>query len=150
MTYDINTIYTKYKQLTKKQRQQLLAALQSQGINIVKIEAYEYTDAPGIKHLFFYFAEDSRKAIPYFMLDSEVWEKIFQLVSLTHSGHYILFNTQLNPLSSLYATLYPKPRFWVCQRMNALVPLPFQIPYAPSLPTYHHRSSVCSSAIDKQ
>ena len=63
-------------QLTKKQRQQLLAALQSQSINIVKIEAYEYTDAPGIKHLFFYFAEDSKKAIPYFMLDSEVWEKI--------------------------------------------------------------------------
>lgn len=76
MTYDINTIYTKYKQLTKKQRQQLLAALQSQGINIVKIEAYEYSDAPGIKHLFFYFAEDSKKAIPYFMLDSEVWEKL--------------------------------------------------------------------------
>lgn len=63
-------------QLTKKQRQQLLAALLSQGINIVKIEAYKYADVPGIKHLFFYFAEDSRKAIPYFMLDSEVWEKI--------------------------------------------------------------------------
>ena len=76
MTFDIDTIYTKYKQLTKKQHQQLLAALQSQGINIVKIEAYEYDDVPGIKHLFFYFAEDSRKAIPYFMLDSEVWEKI--------------------------------------------------------------------------
>ena len=76
MTYDINTIYTKYKQLTKKQRQQLLAALQAQGTNIVKIEAYEYADAPGIKHLFFYFEEDSKKAIPYFMLDSEVWEKI--------------------------------------------------------------------------
>lgn len=79
MTYDINTIYTKYtkyKQLTKKQRQQLLLALRSQSINIVKIEAYEYTDAPGIKHLFFYFAEDSKRAIPYFMLDSEVWEKI--------------------------------------------------------------------------
>ena len=76
MTYDINTIYTKYKKLTKKQRQQLLAALQSQGINIVKIEAYEYADAPGIKHLFFYFAENSRKAIPYFMIESEVWKKI--------------------------------------------------------------------------
>ena len=76
MTYDINTIYTKYKQLTKKQRLQLLAALQSQGINIVKIEAYEYADAPGIKHLFFYFAENSRKAIPYFMIESEVWKKI--------------------------------------------------------------------------
>ena len=76
MTYDINTIYTKYKQLTKKQRQQLLAALQSQSINIVKIEAYEYADAPGIKHLFFYFTEDSKKAIPYFMLDYNTWEKI--------------------------------------------------------------------------
>ena len=62
--------------LRKKQCQQLLAALQSQGIDILKIEAYEYTDAPGIKHLFFYFAEDSRKAIPYFMLDCEIWEKI--------------------------------------------------------------------------
>ena len=80
MIYDINTIYTKYKQLTKKQRQQLLATLQSQGINIVKIEVYEYADAPGIKHLFFYFAEDSRKAIPYFMLDSEVWEKTQQYI----------------------------------------------------------------------
>ena len=80
MTYDINTIYIKYKQLTKKQCQQLLAALQSQGINIVKIEAYEYSDAPGIKHLFFYFAEDSRRAIPYFMLDSEVCEKICYLL----------------------------------------------------------------------
>ena len=76
MTHDINTIYTKYKQLSKKQRQQLLAALQSQGINIVKIEAYEYSDAPGIKHLFFYFAEDSKKAIPYFLLDNEAWEQI--------------------------------------------------------------------------
>ena len=85
MTYDINTIYTKYKQLTKKQRQQLLAALQSQGINIVKIEAYEYADAPGIKHLFFYFAEDSRKAIHYFMLDSKVWEEIQRLLNLFHA-----------------------------------------------------------------
>ena len=76
MIYDINTIYTKYKQLSKKQRQQLLATLQSQGINIVKIEAYEYSDAPGIKHLLFYFAEDSKKAIPYFLLDNEAWEQI--------------------------------------------------------------------------
>lgn len=76
MAYDINTIYTHYKQLTKKQRQQLLATLRSQGLDIVKIEAYEYSDAPGIKHLFFYFSEDSKKAIPYFMLDSKVWEQI--------------------------------------------------------------------------
>ena len=75
MAYDINTIYTHYKQLTKKQRQQILAALQSQGINVVKIEAYEYADAPGIKHMFFYFS-DSQATIPYFMLDKKVWEGI--------------------------------------------------------------------------
>lgn len=64
MTYDINAIYTKYKQLTKKQRQQLLAALQSQGIDIVKIEDYEYSDAPGIKHLFFILQRIARKLSP--------------------------------------------------------------------------------------
>ncbi len=76
MTYNIKDIYAHYKSLTKKQQREIIDTLQSQGINIVKIEAYEYPDAPGIKHLFFYFAEDSRKAIPYFMLDSDIWEKI--------------------------------------------------------------------------
>lgn len=86
MTYDINTIYTKYKQLTKKQRQQLLTALQSQGINIVKIEAYEYADAPGIKHLFFYFEEDRKKAVPYFMLEKEIWKEIQQcIIKIIHN-----------------------------------------------------------------
>ena len=86
MTYDINTIYTKYKQLSKKQRQQLLATLQSQGINIVKIEAYEYPDAPGIKHLFFYFAKDSKKAVPYFVLEKEIWKEIQQcIIKIIHN-----------------------------------------------------------------
>ena len=86
MTYDINTIYTKFKQLTKKQRQQLLVALQSQGINIVKIEAYEYSDAPGIKHLFFYFEEDRKKAVPYFMLEKEIWKEIQQcIIKIIHN-----------------------------------------------------------------
>ena len=97
MTYDINTIYTKYKQLTKKQRQQLLVALQSQGINIVKIEAYEYADAPGIKHLFFYFAEDSKKAIPYFILDSRVWCKIQLSIIKKHD-----WQLKMTKFSSLY------------------------------------------------
>ena len=76
MTYNIKDIYAHYKSLTKKQQREIIDTLQSQGIDIVKIEAYEYPDAPGIKHLFFYFAEDSMKAVPYFMLDSDIWEKI--------------------------------------------------------------------------
>ena len=76
MTYNIKDIYAHYKSLTKKQQREIIDTLQSQGINIVKIEAYEYSDAPGIKHLFFYFAEDSTKAIPYFILDEKVWKQI--------------------------------------------------------------------------
>lgn len=76
MTYNIKDIYAHYKSLTKKQCSEVLASLQSQGVNIVRIEAYEYTDAPNIKHLFFYFEEDWKKAVPYFMLDKDVWEKV--------------------------------------------------------------------------
>ena len=76
MTHNIKDIYAHYKSLTKKQRSEVLASLQSQGINIVRIEAYEYPDAPGIKHLFFYFEEDRKKAVPYFMLDEDVWERV--------------------------------------------------------------------------
>lgn len=80
MTYNIKDIYAHYKSLTKKQQREIIDTLQSQDINIVKIEAYEYADASGIKHLFFYFEEDRKKAVPYFMLDSEVWEKMQQCI----------------------------------------------------------------------
>lgn len=78
MTYNIKDIYAHYKSLSKKQRSEVLASIQSQDIDIVKIEAYEYPDAPGIKHMFFYFAEDRNNAVPYFMLDTEVWEMVQQ------------------------------------------------------------------------
>lgn len=79
MAYDINTIYIHIRNINsfeKKQRQQLLATIKSQGINIVKIDACKYSDAPSIKHLLFYFAEDNKKPIPYFILDKKVWEKL--------------------------------------------------------------------------
>lgn len=80
MTYNIKDIYAHYKSLTKKQQREIIDTLQSQGINIVKIEAYEYPNAPGIKHLFFYFEEDRKKAVPYFMLDMKVWNAIMQVI----------------------------------------------------------------------
>lgn len=58
-SYDIDTLYQKYKSLNKRQRVRLLSRLQAQGIAIVRIQPYAYSEAPGIKHLFFYF-EGSR------------------------------------------------------------------------------------------
>lgn len=76
MAYDISTVYSHYKRLSAKQRSRLLASLHEQGIPVISIEAYEYTDAPGIKHLFFYFADAPKAAIPYFLLEPELWATI--------------------------------------------------------------------------
>lgn len=74
-SYDIDTLYQKYKSLNKRQRVRLLSRLQAQGIAIVRILPYAYSEAPGIKHLFFYF-EGKREAVPYFLLESSVWQTV--------------------------------------------------------------------------
>lgn len=74
MAPDILTIYSRYRQLTQKQRRHLLAALQQQGISVIRIEAYEYPDAPGIKHMF--FQDSPQNPIPYFLLPPQLWQTI--------------------------------------------------------------------------
>lgn len=74
-SYDIDTLYQKYKSLNKRQRVRLLSRLQAQGIAIVRIQPYAYSEAPGIKHLFFYF-EGKREAVPYFLLEPSVWQAV--------------------------------------------------------------------------
>lgn len=74
-SYDIDTLYQKYKSLNKRQRNLLLSRLQARGIAIVRIQPYAYSEAPGIKHLFFYF-EGSREAVPYFLLEPSVWQMV--------------------------------------------------------------------------
>lgn len=76
MAYDISTVYSHYKRLSAKQRSRLLASLHEQGIHVKSIEAYEYADAPGIKHMFFYFSDAPKAAIPYFLLEPEIWATI--------------------------------------------------------------------------
>ena len=76
MASEILTIYSRYRQLTQKQRRHLLAALQQQGISVIRIEAYEYPDAPGIKHMFFYFQDSPQNPIPYFLLPPQLWQTI--------------------------------------------------------------------------
>lgn len=80
LRHNISTIYSRYKRLTASQRSRLLASLYEQGIHIIDIEAYEYVDAPGIKHLFFYFSDASKTAVPYFLLDAETWATIQEYI----------------------------------------------------------------------
>ncbi len=76
---DINSVYDAYKGLSRKQRQRLLSHLQSQGLGITHIETYTYSEAEGIRHLFFYF-ENQKKPVPYFLLEADVWEKFKEKV----------------------------------------------------------------------
>lgn len=69
--FDIERVYEAYTRLDKAQRKELIARLNAEGMHVLKIEAYAYKDAPGIKHLFFYL-EGNKEAVPYFMMDKEV------------------------------------------------------------------------------
>ena len=80
-----NTVMFRLKTLTILGSKAELASLPEGKLLINTVNAHSFNtakkdqlfaDAPGIKHLFFYFAEDSRKAIPYFMLDYNTWEQI--------------------------------------------------------------------------
>ena len=39
-----------------------------------------------VKYLFFYFTDYNKKAMHYFLLDSEVWEKILQAIHISSTG----------------------------------------------------------------
>lgn len=73
--FDIERVYEAYTKLDKAQRKELIARLNAEGIPVLRIEAYTYKDAPGIKHLFFYM-KGSKDAVPYFMMDKKVLDII--------------------------------------------------------------------------
>lgn len=73
--FDIDKVYNTYIGLNNKQRKDLIKQLNSLDINITKIEAYTYPEAPGIKHLFFYL-KDNKQPVPYFLLTEKQLEKI--------------------------------------------------------------------------
>lgn len=73
--FDINKVYNAYIGLNAKQRKDLISQLNLLGIPIIKVEAYTYPEAPGIKHLFFYL-KDNKQPVPYFLLEEQQLEKI--------------------------------------------------------------------------
>lgn len=73
--YTIEQIYQAYTSFSTPQRKELITKLRSLGLSLNKIEAYVYSEAPGIKHIFCHF-DKNPESIPYFMLDSETWSVI--------------------------------------------------------------------------
>lgn len=77
--FDINKVYNAYIGLNAKQRKDLIRQLNSLDIPVTKIEAYIYSEAPGIKHLFFYL-KDSSKIVPYYLLTEEQLNVIQKII----------------------------------------------------------------------
>lgn len=67
----IDKVYNAYVSLDAKQRKDLIRQLNSLDIPVTNIEAYTYPEAPGIRHLFFYFKGNSN-LVPYFLLEEEI------------------------------------------------------------------------------
>lgn len=78
--FDINKVYNAYIGLNAKQRKDLIRQLNLLGIPVTKIEAYTYSEAPGIKHLFFYL-KDNKQPVPYFLLEEQQLEKIQEQIN---------------------------------------------------------------------
>lgn len=80
--FDIERVYEAYTKLDKAQRKELIARLNAEGIPVSKIEAYTYKDAPGIKHLFFYF-KNSTKNVPYYLIPEDHLNTIQKIILST-------------------------------------------------------------------
>lgn len=78
--FDVKRFFDSYSKKNRRERKAFLQALQSQGLHITDIACYAYPEAPGIKHVFFYF-EGEKEPVPYFMLEKEVLLKIQDLVN---------------------------------------------------------------------
>ena len=79
------SLYDICRQLSKRQRKQVLERLRQKGIDIEKIEAYEYPEVREIKHLFIRFkgaAEDT----PYFLLSEEIFTTIADCIAEEYSS----------------------------------------------------------------
>lgn len=81
--FDINKVYNAYIGLNAKQRKDLIRQLNLLGIPVIKIEAYTYPEAPGIKHLFFYL-KGNKQPVPYFLLEEEQLAEIQNLLLNDH------------------------------------------------------------------
>ena len=75
----IDKVYNAYVGLDAKQRKDLICQLNSLDIPVTKIEAYTYSEAPGIRHLFFYFRGNSN-SVPYFLLEEQQLDNIQELI----------------------------------------------------------------------
>lgn len=73
------SLYDICRLLSKRQWKHVLEQLQEEEINIERIEAYEYSEARGIKHLFIRF-KGAKEDTPFYLLSEKIFSKMAECI----------------------------------------------------------------------
>lgn len=79
------SLYDICRQLSRRQRKHVTERLRQKGIEIEKIEPYEYPEARDIKHLFIRF-KGAAGDTPYFLLPEEIFTTIADCIAEEYSS----------------------------------------------------------------
>lgn len=71
----ILSLYDVCRLLSRQQWKRIFEQLERAGVNIERIEAYEYPEARGIKHLFIRF-KGEKEDTPFYLLSTEIFSKL--------------------------------------------------------------------------
>ena len=71
----LHSLYEIGRNLSDKERQEVIARVRAKGYRVEELEFYEYAPTDTMRHLFVRM-EGEAESIPYFMLDKECWSEI--------------------------------------------------------------------------
>ena len=76
----LHSLYEIGRNLSDKERQEVIARVRAKGYRVEELEFYEYAPTDTMRHLFVRM-EGEAESIPYFMLDKECWSEIVDEMS---------------------------------------------------------------------
>ena len=85
--FDINEFFDACRKMDKHERKLFIETLRRHGLDIADISCYTYPDAPGIRHVFFYF-DGGSPPVPYFMLEKDLLAKVQEFLKKWQAGAF--------------------------------------------------------------
>ena len=81
----LHSLYEIGRNLSDKERQEVIARVRAKGYRVEELEFYEYAPTDTMRHLFVRM-EGEGECIPYFMLDKECWSEIVDALLVVYTS----------------------------------------------------------------
>ena len=81
----LHSLYEIGRNLSDKERQEVIARVRAKGYRVEELEFYEYAPTDTMRHLFVRM-EGEAESIPYFMLDKECWSEIVDALLVVYTS----------------------------------------------------------------